>query len=407
MVVNIEVKNGFLQLNYVIYIHTNRILMNIRSLLLNYKYTVLIGVVIMSSGNVLAQKNNFEGKAIYVGTYTQDEGHVNGTAEGIYLLKQNIESGDLNLVSTVAEITNPSFIKVSRDGKYLYAVSELGGKDGPTGFIYSYAIQKDYSLKQLNKLPTHAHAPCHIEIDPTGRFVFVSNYIGGVVVVYNRDKNGRLKESQCINLDNKKSHVHSVQIPPSNKFAYINDLGTDKIWFYKISDEGNLALDSLRYVQLEHGAGPRHFTFTKDERFGYSINELNSSITVFGIQKDGDLKILQTINTLPKDFNKFNAAADIHIHPNQGFIYSSNRGHNSIAAFKIGKMGTLQLIGHYPTKGSTPRNFAISPDGDFLYVANQDSNNISSYSINKQSGELTAFKILTAINTPVCLEYVP
>jgi 6-phosphogluconolactonase len=159
-------------------------------------------------------------------------------------------------------------------------------------------------------------------------------------------------------------------------------------------------------VQLEEGSGPRHFTFFREENFAFSMNELNSTISVFEIEDDGNLEVIQNISSLPKDFNGKNSGADIHLHPSGKFVYVSNRGHNSIAGFKINEnSGKLSAIGHSPTKGETPRNFAISPDGKFLYAANQDTSTISSFKINLETGKLEEHLLPIEVMSPVCVEF--
>ena len=346
---------------------------------------------------------------IYTGTYTKKEGHVNGQADGIYTLYQNPENGSLKFGATVAKIINPSFVKVSKDNKYLYAVSELGGNEAASGIVYSYKINPDHSLTETGKLSTESDAPCHIAMDQTGEFVFVSNYVGGVVVVYKKKADGSLEKKQKINLDNQEtSNAHSVSISANNKHAYVADLGNDKIRIFDFDAErGQLALNKQPFLELEKGAGPRHFTFSKDNKIAYSINELNSSISVFGINETGGLQLIQNISSLPNDFTDKNSAADIHLHPSGKFLYASNRGHNSIAAFRIDEnSGKLEGIGYTSTLGKTPRNFAISPDGSYLYAANQDSNNISIFKIDSENGELTPYLEPLEVKTPVCIEFM-
>jgi len=368
------------------------------------KFTLIILAVVIS-GSCIAQNT---ASAVYIGTYTKKEGHVNGKAKGIFLASQDPENGSLQPGKTVAEITNPSFVKVSKDGENLYAVSELGGGDAKSGFIYSYKRNSDNSLDELGKLSTESFAPCHIEIDKSGKYIFVSNYMGGVVMVYKRGEDGNLQKQQKVQLENPgTSHAHSVSITSDNQTAYISDLGNDKIWIFDFNVEtGNLSLKEKPFLQLEKGAGPRHFSFSKNEKFAFSMNELNSTISVLEIDKNGNLEIIQNISTLPEDFKGKNSGADIHLHPSGKFIYASNRGHNSIAAFKVDeKEGKLNAIAHYTTKGETPRNFAISPDGKFLYAANQDTSTISSFKVNQDTGELEEHLLPVEVMSPVCVEF--
>lgn len=375
------------------------------------KLSIIVLIAGVSCGRNPGKNPNKEMSlnTIYTGTYTKKEGHVNGQADGIYTLYQNPENGSLKFGSTVAKIINPSFVKVSKDHAFLYAVSELGDNDAASGFIYSYKINPDHSLTETGKLSTESYAPCHIALDQTGEFVFVSNYLGGVVVVYKKKADGSLEQKQKINLDNPEhSNAHSVNISANNKHAYIADLGNDKIRIFDFdAEKGELTLNKQAFIELEKGAGPRHLTFSKDDAFVYSINEINSSISVFEINETGGLQFIQNISSLPGYFTDKNSAADIHLHPSGEFLYASNRGHNSIAAFKIDdNSGKLASIGYTPTQGKNPRNFAISPDGSYLYAANQDSNSIAIFKIDPENGELIPHLEPLEVKTPVCIEFM-
>lgn len=348
-----------------------------------------------------------DGNTMYIGTYTKKEGHVDGQAEGIYTVYQNLESGNLEFGETVAQVTNPSFVKASSDKKNLYAVSELGSGDGESGFIYSYKIKEDDSLEELGKISTESYAPCYIAEDQSGDFIFVANYMGGVVMMYEKEGNGNLVKKQNITLENpEKSHPHSVNISADNKFVYITDLGNDRIWIYNLNtEEGSLQPHETPFISLKEGAGPRHFAFSENQNYAYSINELNSTLSVFKVYGSGGLEEIQVISALPEDFSGNNSAADIHLHPTGKFIYASNRGHNSIASFKIdNETGELSVIGFTSTEGDTPRNFAISEEGDFIYVANQDSGNITIFEVDSSTGELRFTGNELKVKTPVCIE---
>ncbi|TBW29292.1 lactonase family protein [Gramella sp. KN1008] len=345
---------------------------------------------------------------MYVGTYTKKEGHVDGKARGIYLLNQHSATGDLEFVCTATEVTNPSFIKVGKMGKYLYAVSELGPNDAESGFVYSYEIQEDGSLKNIGKLSTGGLAPCHIALDKSGKFVFVSNYLGGIVMVYKIDSDGKLVKNQELKLESSESaNAHSVKVSGDNRYAYVADLGNDKIWIYHFDrGEGKLTPHDQKFVTLKKGAGPRHMSFAKNGSFAYSINELNSSVSVFSVKIDGGLELIQNISSLPESYKNKNYAADIHLHPDGKFLYASNRGHNSIVVFEINsETGKLKTVDFVPVAGKTPRNFAISPFGRYLYAASQDTGNITIYTINPNTGKLKIHQELFEIKTPVCLEF--
>src|SRR5690606_33610836 len=281
--------------------------------------------------------------------------------------------------------------------------------DGAAGLIYSYKIKDDYSLEETGRISTESFAPCYIAEDKSGEFVFVANYVGGVVMMYEKNPDGSLKKLQKLTLENpEKSNPHSVNISFDNRFVYITDLGNDRVWIFNLDKENKtLNPNETPYIQLEKGSGPRHFAFSKTNEFAYSINELNSSISAFRVGQNGVLGHSEDISTLPEDFTEKNSGADIHIHPSGEFLYVSNRGHNSIGSFRIDKKtGKLDNISFTATQGATPRNFSISPDGSFLYVANQDSNDIVSFKIDRDKGTLSPEKNKLEIKTPVCIEFL-
>lgn len=350
----------------------------------------------------------------FIGTYTRKEGHVDGKAVGIYVFNQDSISGYLDEVLAEEGIVNPSFLIPSQDGKFLYAVEEIGPDVDSVGHVVAYAWDGK-ALKKINSQSSHAFAPCHLSTDSQGRYVFVANYVGGIVAMLPIDENDGLKPaSEVIQLSGKgphprqdSSHPHSVNLSPDENYLYVPDLGTDKINIYQIDyQNGKLIPANPAFVAMQPGAGPRHFTFHPVQPFAYVINELNNTVTVMHWQKEtGALDTLQSEPTLPTDFQGDNTTSDIHITPNGQFLYGANRGHNSIAGFKIDNAtGHLTPIGHTPTQGEIPRNFAISPDGRFLYAANQNSDNILIFSINTD-GKLQ-YRNEVKAPTPVCVQFL-
>jgi len=391
--------------------------MNKISSLLLLSLTVLSAVACKENKTVQTMVTETEEaiNPVYIGTYTRNEGFVDGKADGIYLMDLKSD-GNLEMVSTVADIINPSFVKISNDGKNLYSVSELGDHEGDSGFIYAYKINDDFSLTEIGKLSTEAFAPCHINIDNTDSFVFVSNYVGGVVMEFKRNDDGSLTKIDKLDLnminpseDTGNSHAHAVTIPKNNKYIYISDLGNDKIWIYDFDQTtGQLTPNQQSYAKIEKGGGPRHFVFNPNQQYAYSVNELNSTITAFSYDNaSGGLTTIPTISTLPDDFKGNNSCAEIAIHPNGKFLYASNRGHNSIVAFEINQSsGELQIINHQNTQGEFPRFFALNSDGTLIYVANQNTSSIALLKI-EENGSLSNSDIAPIqVKTPVCIEFL-
>lgn len=351
---------------------------------------------------------------LFIGTYTRDEGWVNGTADGIYRI--NIaEDGSLAVDETAAEVINPSFVAISPDQKILYSVSELGRGNEPTGYVYAFTINEDLSLTFIDKYPTNAKSPAHVSVDATGKFVFAANYQGGVAMVYTRNKDGSLQFSQQLDhsgsgphQNQNGSHTHMVKVSPNNSFLFIPDLGSDKIWSYQINHEsGSVSKTTQEFGTVSAGSGPRHMDFHPTKNIAYVMNELNSTVSVFDYDPEsGSLTETQTITTLPSSFSDWNSTADIHVHPNGKFLYGSNRGHNSIVSYSIDDdSGQLSFLAHTSVEGEFPRNFALSPTGGKAYVANQNSNSITLFDLNDETGALTFTGESISVGTPVCIAF--
>ena len=328
---------------------------------------------------------------LYVGTYT------NAESKGMYYYDFNTETGKLTNKELAVEGENLSFLSISSDRKYLYAVGETNNFDvNNSGIVNAYSVQKNGSLKFLNKVSSNGAHPCHVSLSSDNTKVVVSNYTGGTFSIYNVEKNGSLeKASQVIdhNTPGIKSHVHSA------KFLNNELLVADFLAQYV--KNGDQYLLKKNYLMAPK-AGPRHFEISKNGGFIYVINEFNSTVTTL---KKGANKYqeIQTISTLSKDFIEFNACADIHLSKDEQFLYGSNRGENTIVVFKINtEDGMLKKIQSISVEGDWPRNFTLAPQGNFLLVANQKSNNISVYKVNKETGNLK-YLYSEAIATPVCL----
>jgi 6-phosphogluconolactonase len=201
-------------------------------------------------------------------------------------------------------------------------------------------------------------------------------------------------------------HAHGIYLDPANRFALVPDLGIDQVLVYRW-DPAAFALQPHEppAATLTPGAGPRHLVFHPEGRFVYVINELLNTITGFAYDPEaGALRDIQTISTLPEDYDGENSTAEIAVHPSGRFLYGSNRGHNSLAIYAIDPAaGTLKLLGHENTQGRTPRNFAIDPSGRWILVANQDSNNVIVFRVDPETGLPRATNHSIEVHTPVCV----
>ncbi|HXF63057.1 MAG TPA: lactonase family protein [Caldilineaceae bacterium] len=358
---------------------------------------------------------------VYIGTYTRRDPYSTGKGDGIYLYRLDLLSGALTFAGKATETVNPSFLAFDPERRYLYCVNEVDGRDGKSmGAVSAFAMDPaSGKLALINQQSTQGTSPCHLVVDATRRYVLVANYGSGSVCVLPILESGGLgpivdfvqHEGSSINPQRQQSpHPHSVNLNRNNRLVYVPDLGLDKIMIYELDGaRGKLTpYHEQPWARTKSGAGPRHLDFHPNQPFVYVVNELDSTVTVFALdQERGTLKEVQTVSALPADFSGKSTGADIHVHPSGRFLYSSNRGHDSIAIFGVDESsGRLTPIGHTPSGGRTPRNFAIDPTGAYLLAANQQSDSVVIFRIDAKSGRLTPTEQEIQAPTPVCIKLI-
>lgn len=350
---------------------------------------------------------------LWVGTYTKKEGHVDGKAQGIGRFLVNGQ-GALSGFSLIADqVINPSYIQLSADGNWLFAASETGPEVDSTGYIYAYRQNDAGEWIYQNRQSSHAFAPCYVNVYDGGEYVLAANYVGGTVCSYRYGERGLEPAVSIIRLEGGSahprqdgSHPHAAVFGPGGEYAYVPDLGANVIWVFRFDAQtGELQLLEEATVPVSPEAGPRHLVFHPEGNYAYLSNELNNTVSVFALSEDGfNLELLQELSTLPAGYAEESYVADLHLTPDGGHLYVSNRGHNSLAHFRVGKDGLLTTGGHTPVGGDFPRNFVIHPEGKSLYVANQNSDNIVHFSLDPVSGTLDMVAEY-ATPTPVCLQF--
>jgi 6-phosphogluconolactonase len=348
---------------------------------------------------------------VYVGTYTEGS-----KSEGIYRMELDLATGKLSEPVLAGKAVNPSFLAIHPSGKLLYAVNEtdrLGTTKG-TGGVSAFARDdKTGDLKLLNQVPSKGAHPCHLITDRAGKHVLLANYSGGNATVLAIEPDGKLgKATGFVQHEGKganpsrqeKAHAHSINLDASNRFAFVADLGIDKVMIYRF-EKGQLLPNDPPAVTLDPGAGPRHFAFHPSGKFAYAINELSSTVTALAYDPDkGALTPLQAISTLPPGYKGATTTAEVVVHPSGKFLYGSNRGHDSIAVFTIDvKTGKLTAAGHQSKGIRTPRNFVVDPTGKFCLVANQDGNSVLVFRVDAATGKLEPTDSKVEIPKPVCL----
>jgi 6-phosphogluconolactonase len=354
---------------------------------------------------------------LYVGTYTEE----GSKSKGIYAYRYDATTGRTTPLGLAAETTNPSWIALHPNGRFLYAVNEVPKYKGPnSGGVSAFSIDHATGkLTFLNEVPSRGADPCYITVDKTGKHVLVANYTGGSVAVFPVLDDGKLGEASAFVQHSGKGtnperqegpHAHSIDLSPDNRFAMVDDLGLDELLVYKFDGaKGSLTPNDPPFAKIDPGSGPRHFALHPTGNFAYVVSEIKGTVTVFSNDtRTGTLQAVQTISTLPKDFAGAIEDAEIQVHPSGKFLYASNRGDgNSLAVFTIdAAKGTLTQVEITPTQGKTPRNFAIDPTGTLLFAENQQSNNIVIFRIDAKTGHLTPTGQVLEVGQPVCVKFL-
>ena len=338
--------------------------------------------------------------------------------ESVHLFQLNLQDGSLKKLNAVDGLSNPSFLKIHPNGEYLYTVNEVSTFDGKkSGGVTAFALDVNGGkLNKINQQPSGDTGPCHLTVDATGKYVLVAHYGGGSTSVLPIKIDGSVgavvsqikHKGSSVHSRQKAPHAHAVHVGPNNKFAFAPDLGIDKVLVFSFDEKtGAIAETKFDGAKLEPGSGPRHFGFHPDGKFAYVINEIKQTVTAFRYNaKRGRLRTLQTLSTVPHPVDG-NSTAEVLVHPTGQFLYGSNRGHNSIAMFRINeKNGKLTALGHESTRGSTPRNFGIDPTGQFLLAANQQSDNVAVFRINQETGKLKFTGNEIKLSKPVCVRMI-
>ena len=381
-----------------------------------FLFLLLVGFLPLPFTRIDAKPAAAKQYLVYVGTYTTKT-----ASKGIYAFRYDAGSGKLTPIGVAAETQDPSWVAIHPNGKFLYAVNEAGKNSMVSAFSLD---AKSGKLTLLNPLPALGEDPCYLSFDRTGKYVFVANYTSGNVVVFPIGEDGKLG-SATANVHDEGSlgpnkerqegpHAHWIEASAGNRYAYVSDLGLDKVLIYKfdaasgkLTNPGSNQKDSFS-ATLPPGSGPRHVAFSRNGKFMYVLSELQSTVTVFVNDAREKYRDVQTISALPKDFSGRNDAAEIAIHPSGKFLYSSNRGHESIALLKIDPgTGKLAAAGDFSVEGKEPRHFAIDPFGDFLLAEDQLSDKIVTFRIDQKTGALTPTGDSVEVPSPVCIAFLP
>ena len=326
-------------------------------------------------------------ETIYLGTYTK------GNSEGIYEIVLNTETKRLEEAKLVAKIGNPTYLALSNKKDILYAVS----KTEKGGGIAAFKKNSDTTFEKISELiEENAAPPCYVAYDADRSLVYTTSYHDGFVSVYKTDSKGSLTltdvkqhDGSSVHENQEKAHAHYMNLTPDRNYVVACDLGTDKVYTYKVSEDGKLDLAAT--YTADPGTGPRHLVFHPNGKFAYLVGELTSEIVVLAYNAaEGSFKTVQTVSSIPDTHTTFNSGSAVRVTEDGRFLYSSNRGHNSIAVYAINEHGdSIERIQLIASEGDTPRDFALDPTEQFVVVGHQSSDKLTLFERNAETGLLS------------------
>ncbi|MGG1399997.1 lactonase family protein [Bacillus salipaludis] len=348
-------------------------------------------------------KNEYTG---YIGTYTK------GDSKGIYTFKLDTENEKITDIKTVAELDNPTYLNISQDNRYLYAVI----KKGEEGGVASFSLDSESGeLTPMNTQLAPSSSPCHVSMDSKNQYLFTANYHKGTVESYLLENETGLIQPPVSVIQHEgsgpdprqeKAHTHFAGVTPDEKYIVVVELGTDILLTYEVNIDGKLT--EVSRLSTPAGSGPRHITFHPNGKFAYVMTEFSSEVIFLTYHaEDGHFTANQFISTLPEDFTENNQGSAIHISADGRFVYAGNRGHNSIAVFSVNETtGELSFVDRVSSEGDWPRDFSIDPSGQYLVGSNQESSNLVLYRRDVETGKLTLIEKNNEVPYPVCVKFL-
>jgi 6-phosphogluconolactonase len=383
--------------------------------------TTLVFSLLAGTGAESAPSSDSSQYLVYIGTYT------GAKSKGVYVSRLERATGKLGAPELVAETPNPTFLAVhpkvpalyATGRPTLYAANEVGG-GGKSGSVTAFAIDRATGkLTRLTEQSSRGAGPCHVSVDREGKCVLVANYGSGSIAALPLKADGSVGEATAfiqhtgssVNKQRQQGpHAHWIDVSPDNQFAFVCDLGLDKVMIYKLNAaEGTLTESDPAFATVKAGSGPRHLAIHPNGRFAYVNTEMGNTVTVFAYDAArGAFQEIESQPTLPKEFSGQSSTAEVEVHPSGKFLYCSNRGHDSIVAYAIDQeTGKLSLLGHQATLGKTPRNFAIEPSGQWLLAANQSTDNVVMFRVDVRTGRISPTGQSIEVGAPVCVKFVP
>ena len=382
------------------------------------------------TAGLLASANSAYAARAYLGGYTPDApgARSNNRGEGIYLVDIDNATGAPSNLKLMAKTLSPSWLTLSKDGKFLYAVNEVASF-GPdkSGSVTAFAVNAQTgALKQLNVVSSQGAIPCHVSVHPSGKFLLVANYTGGSFTVIPIKADGSLGEAtdvikpggptnsanavdapkgQAPSQPDRITRGHMIAADPTGQYVVGDDAGRDQIFVWRL-DTNSGKLTQVSVTKTLAGSAPRHFAFSPDGKTLYQIGEYNMRLTVYGFAGGKLTPRGAGISALPDGYEGSGSASEILISRDGKRIYSANRTHDSIATFAVDGNGGVKRIANTPTEGATPRSLAIDPSGKFLYSMNQSANHLATFRFDANGVPKFTGKFL-AVGTPATMVFLP
>ena len=336
-------------------------------------------------------------------------------SKGIYHCVLDSESGQLSPSRLVAEISGPGFLAMHPEKTHIYAVGTLESVPSVAAYRIT-ATGEDAQLELVGAAPIGDGGAAHVSVDQRGRTLLTAQYGGGSVASFALADDGSILEQTALIkheggsgvVGNRQDapHAHWTGFSPDNRFAFVPDLGLDRVVIYRHEPQAS-RIAAHGFAEVPAGGGPRHMKFHPNGRWIYVLNELALSISVFDYDsQQGSMKIKQTIPTVSEEekaAEQFTSCSEIRVHPNGQFVYAANRGHDTITVFKVLESGELQEAQNEHIRGATPRNFNLTPDARWLLAGGQDSHTLACFAVDSETGRITYNRSVISTPSPICV----